>query len=177
MAIVEGTQTLRRLTAFAYLVLALGCQGEPTTVSGLVTLDGQPLAIREGMRGTVVFQPTSGDGRILNGIIDAAGRFELAEGSNCFVTPSVYWVTVSAVELMPPGDEGPRTGKRITPAKYASATDSGFRIEVVPGPNEVNLALKSDAEPPTNAATETSSPEQTDHTDKNSAEASAAAPK
>ena len=137
----------RWLVVCACVVLTAGCQAEPTTVSGLVTLDGKPLAIRDGMRGTVVFQPASGEGNTLNGNIDAAGRFELAAGSKSEVTPAVYWVTVSAVEIIPPSADRPEpSGRRVTPGKYASAVDSGFRVEVKPGPNEVNLPLVSEAE-------------------------------
>jgi len=145
--------TLVRLTAglavCASFVLAAGCGEQRTTVKGLVTLDGKPLEIHKGMRGTVVFQPTAADGNTLNGMIDGQGRYELAVGSNLAVTPSAYWVTVSALELVPASEERPQaSGRRITPAKYASATDSGFRVEVKPGENQVDLALKSDAESP-----------------------------
>jgi hypothetical protein len=160
------------------VLLAAGCQEKPTTVKGLVILDGKPLAMHQGMRGTVVFQPTVAEGTTLNGVIDSHGRYELATGSSAAVTPSAYWVTVSAVEIVPPSDEHPQTsGRRVTPAKYASATDSGFRIEVLPGENEVILELTSDAEPPATAEdAATPQPEQTDSADDQSAEASAARP-
>lgn len=132
------------LVALAAPITA-GCRQEPTTVAGLVTLDGAPLKVGEGMRGSVVFQPVVADGVTLNGIIDAQGRYELAEGASSTVTPSTYWVTVSAVQILPASDERPQaSGRRITPAKYASATDSGFRFEVVPGVNEINLPLVSE---------------------------------
>ncbi len=154
---------------------AVGCQQKPTTVKGLVTLDGKPLAMHQGMRGTVVFQPTVAEGTTLNGVIDSHGRYELATGSSIAVAPSVYWVTVSAVEIVPPSDERSQTsGRRVTPAKYASATDSGFRIEVLPGENEVVLEMTSDAAPPTTAeAAATPQPEQADSADDQSAKASA----
>ncbi|HMO85730.1 MAG TPA: hypothetical protein PKC18_12520, partial [Lacipirellulaceae bacterium] len=118
------------------------------TVQGVVTLDGRPLEIREGMRGTVVYQPAGANGITLNGAIDATGRYELSAGSSTAVVPSVYWATVSVVEVLPANEERPQaTGRRITPAKYATATDSGFRIEVLPGANEVDLELKSEKEP------------------------------
>jgi hypothetical protein len=140
----------RWLVLGAGILAIAGCYAEPATVTGLVTLDGEPLAIRDGMRGTVVFQPTAAGGHSLIGNIDAAGRYELAAGSSSVVTPSVYWVAVSAVQIVPGSDKhATPTGKRITPGKYASATDSGFRVEVVPGPNEVDLSLTSDEPEPT----------------------------
>jgi hypothetical protein len=136
----------RCVLASAAFCVGTGCQEPTTTVHGLVTLNGKPLEMREGMRGTVVFQPASRQGATLNGVIDTQGRYELSEGSRLGVTPSVYWVTVSASHLVPAQDgKAPVSGRRITPAKYASATDSGFRVEVVPGPNQVDLALISDS--------------------------------
>lgn len=138
----------RILTGLALAVLlVLGCRERPTTVRGSVTLDGRPLTIGAGMRGSVVFQPTMASGNTLTGLIDKNGHYELSLGGNQTVTPSVYWVTVSATELVPATDDRPSSGKLVTPAKYASATDSGFRIEVVPGENEVNLPLFSDSIP------------------------------
>lgn len=139
---------VRLLVVCAAALTIAGCREEPTTVKGLVTLDGKPLTMREGMRGTVVFQPTVASGATLSGLIDASGHYQLASGGSAAVRPSVYWATVSATELVPPTDDRPSTGKLVTPAKYASATESGFRIEVLPGENEVNLPLASDVEPP-----------------------------
>lgn len=139
------------ILACASILIATGCRNEPTTVSGIVTLDGKPLAIGDGMRGTVVFEPAGGDGNMLNGNIDASGRFELAAGSSNLVTPAMYRVTVSAVEIIPPSADHPEPqGRRVTPGKYASALDSGLRIEIKPGPNNIKLPLRSDepATPP-----------------------------
>lgn len=138
--------------AVSAIVLIVGCREQPTTVEGLVTLDGKPLAMHQGMRGTVVFQPTANEGTTLSGLIDANGRYELTAGGSYAVPATAYWVTVSAMEIVPPSEEQPQsTGRLITPAKYASATDSGFRIEVQPGPNQVNLAMKSEVDAPTSA--------------------------
>jgi hypothetical protein len=129
----------------AFALVAIGCREEPTTVEGVVTLDGRPLAIQKGMRGSVVFQPTANEGATLTGLIDAKGHYELASGGSVVVPPRAYWVTVSAMEFVPASEDHPQSsGRLITPAKYASATDSGFRIEVQPGPNKVNLAMSSD---------------------------------
>jgi hypothetical protein len=146
----------------ATAAMLVGCRETPTTVKGLVTLDGKPLAIGKGMRGSVVFQPTISSGNMLTGLIDKTGHYQLSSGGNMTVTPNVYWVTVSATELVPATEERPASGKLVTPAKYASATDSGFRIEVAPGENEVNLPLLSEAEPP--AAVEQGEAETADET-------------
>lgn len=121
-----------------------GCREQPTTVQGKVTLDGKPLVMGKDMRGTVVFQPTAASGTTLSGLIDAKGHYQLSSGGSKSVAPSVYWVTVSATELVPATAGGPPTGRSLTPPHYASPTDSGFRIEVAPGVNEINLPLVSD---------------------------------
>jgi hypothetical protein len=142
----------------AFALVSLGCREQPTTVEGLVTLDGQPLAIEKGKRGSVVFQPAASEGATLTGLIDAKGHYELASGGSVVVPPRAYWVTVSAMEFVPASEDHPQSsGRLITPAKYASATDSGFRIEVQPGPNKVDLAMTSDVESPEEAETESAS--------------------
>jgi hypothetical protein len=129
------------------LLACAGCRQEPTTVSGLVTLDGRPLAMRDGMRGTVVFRPANGEGAILSGLIDSNGKYQLAMGSTKSVASGNYLVSVSAVEVVPPseGQQEP-SGKQITPPRYASPIDSGLRCEIVPGPNRVDLKLASEVE-------------------------------
>ena len=135
------------LAALVGLLWMTGCRQEPTTVKGLVTLDGKPLGMQRGMRGTVVYQPTAAAGTTLSGMIDDSGHYEVSSGGNLSVTPNAYWVTVSAIEIVPAESEASETSsRRITPAKYASASDSGFRVEVKPGPNEVNLRLESQEE-------------------------------
>ena len=141
------------LTAIA--LVSFGCREQPTTVEGQVTLDGQPLAIEKGMRGSVVFQPAASEGATLTGLIDAKGHYKLASGGSVVVPARAYWVTVSAMEFVPASEDHPQpSGRLITPAKYASATDSGFRIEVQPGPNKVNLAMTSDVDSPEGADAE-----------------------
>lgn len=134
----------------AFLLMVTGCRETPTTVEGTVTLDGIPLAMHKGMRGTVVFLPINDEGTTLSGLIDADGRYALAAGGSTSVPPRTYWVTVSAMEIVPPSEAHPQSSARpISPAKYASATDSGIRVEVRPGPNNVNLAMTSEMEPKT----------------------------
>jgi len=134
------------IAAFSLSVLA-GCRENPATVNGLVTIDGEPLLITEGMRGSVVFEPTTATGNTLTGQIDKTGHYELFSGASVTVSPNLYLVSVSATKLVPATKDRPTSGKLVTPAKYASAIDSGFRVEVVPGKNEVNLPLVSDPPP------------------------------
>ena len=133
-------------TAFVVVMMAAGCRQEPTTVSGSVSLDGRPLTIRDGTRGTVVFQPAGG-GAILNGIIGPQGSYSLAAGSNSIVSPGSYTVTVSAVKIIPPSADNPQpSGERITPAKYATASESGLQVKVEPGPNDIDISMVSETD-------------------------------
>jgi hypothetical protein len=123
----------------------VGCREQPTTVTGQVTLDGKPLAVEKGMRGTVVFEPQGGSGSTYNGNIDSTGRFDLAAGSSRLVLPGTYRVSISAIRIVPPNAEHPeQRGERVTPAKYATTAESGIAIEVAPGANDLTVPLLSD---------------------------------
>src|SRR5215213_4237677 len=47
---------LKLASSFLLLTAIEGCQEEPTTVSGAITIDGRPLTVPADARGTVVFQ-------------------------------------------------------------------------------------------------------------------------
>jgi hypothetical protein len=121
---------------------APGCSGpNAASVSGSVTLDGQPLTT-----GMVGFHPDGGNGAPANGQIDSSGNYSLSTGSDVGLTPGKYIAIVVATKDPPqPYD---KTGAEIppipiTPAKYGSTTTSDLRIEVKAGKNTVPLALES----------------------------------
>lgn len=126
---------------------AVGCSEEVATVSGIVLMDGNPLAISEGVRGTVVFQPANRQGPTLNGVIGPKGFYELTSGSSKTAAPGIYMATVFAVEIVAsPEDSAMPTGRRITPKKYAKASESGLRYKVTPGSNSLAIELHSEVE-------------------------------
>jgi hypothetical protein len=131
----------------AIIVFALtvpGCGDGLADVTGVVTLDGQPLRGGSGVRGTVYFQPTSGSGAAAVGILDENGKFSLSSGSKQGVAPGEYSVTCSATQIIPSKQAGGTpSGRRITPQKYAVASTSGFQFTVEPGSNEFDLPLTS----------------------------------
>jgi hypothetical protein len=130
-----------------YLLLVVGgCQQRLTTASGTVTLDGRPLAVPSDARGTVVFQPDGGRGTMAVGLLDSAGHFDLATGSSKEVAPGRYYVTVSVVQLLPNSGETEQGTQIITPAKYASASESGLQADVMPGTNQFSFDLVSSAD-------------------------------
>ncbi len=117
----------RKLHAWREAVDAQMPEGRTAPVSGIVTLDGQPLT-----GATITFVPTAGGGPAV-GKTDVSGRYTLTtfeEGDA--LAPGTYSVTVSA-------DARLRVAKR-----YSDARTSGLTVEVRPGVNDFNFDLKSD---------------------------------
>jgi hypothetical protein len=133
--------------AIASMLLAAtalcGCGRNLSQVSGVVTLDGQPLRGGDDVRATVCFQPSSGSGTVAMGLLDEHGRYRLSSGSQEGVVPGEYVVTFSASQLVRSTDGRAAGGRRITDASYADAKTSGFKFTVEPGQNEFDLALNS----------------------------------
>jgi hypothetical protein len=138
---------LRRLFSICVvLVAADGCQRGLTTVAGTVTLDKRPLCVDSDARGTVVFQPRSGQGAIATGLLDPTGHFQLATGASIEILPGKYNVSVSVVQLLPKSEQAEQGAESITPAKYASTRESGLQADVLPGENQLNFDLTSSAD-------------------------------
>ena len=142
----------RCLAANLLLVVAVGCQQNSATVTGIVRLDGKPLAIGSDERGTIVFQPASGQGPTATGVLDTGGHFKLATGASSEIPPGKYQVAISVTQLTPMVEGAEQGAKRITPAKYASPATSGFAVEVVPSVNEFKFDLVSSADEVTPSA-------------------------
>lgn len=131
----------------AVLLVALvglsGCGSNLGEVTGVVTLDGQPLRGGGDVRATVYFQPVSGNGTTASGLLNESGQYRISSGSQQGVAPGEYVVTISATQLVRSPSGGPAGGKRITDPSYANASTSGFKCTVEAGDNEYNLALNS----------------------------------
>src|SRR6476659_9908330 len=110
--------TLKFASGSVLLLVLIGCREQPTTVSGVVTLDGRPLKVSSNARGTVVFQPDGGHGTMATGLLDSTGHFKLATGSSSDVARGKYYVTVSVSELLPKADGEEQGATLVTPAKY-----------------------------------------------------------
>jgi hypothetical protein len=122
-----------------------GCGSDLAQVTGLVTVDGEPLRGGNGVRATVNFQPASGSGIAAVGLVGEDGSFVISTGSQAGIAPGDYKVTVTATQLIKDRENpnGPATGRRITDPRYANAQTSGFQFTVQPGGNEFNLPLNS----------------------------------
>jgi hypothetical protein len=140
----RATAWLVSLGIAANCLLAAGCGGEPTaTVSGRVTVGGQPLAA-----GQIAFEA---DGQLLASRIAPDGRYQLRNGGTMSVPPGDYTVLLAP----PPPDlvEDPKTTE-IRPAapldqlrypvKYRSPETSGIRQTIPPGHSEIDLEFRLD---------------------------------
>jgi hypothetical protein len=135
-----------KVLAFVFVILAMGCQDNSALVSGTVTLDGRQLSIPSDGRGTIVFQPTNGQGTAATAVLDPSGHFKLATGASLDIPPGKYYVAVSVVQLLPRAEGAEQSAKRISPAKYASASESGLQAEIVRGDNHFDFNLASSAD-------------------------------
>ena len=120
------------------LCCTLGCGGA-SSVSGRVTLDGQPLTT-----GTITFKP-QGDAPAAIGQISSNGSYRLSVGTSSSVAPGQYQVTIVATELVAPTPTDPSPlPKMLTPEKYNDPATSGFTAEVKPGKNFFPFEMKSE---------------------------------
>jgi len=133
--------------AAAVLALAVtGCGNSlPATVSGTITLGGQPLPESDLISGTVMFHPTAG-GAAAIGSVSTGGRYDIKTGSTRGLAPGDYRVTVRVVEIEPPPPGGYQNapGQRLlTPRRYEDREKSGLQYAVTPGKNQIDLTLEA----------------------------------
>jgi hypothetical protein len=123
------------------LALIVGCGDSQPTLSGVVTLDGKPLAT-----GNIAFLPT-GEGAGASATIGSDGSYDVRTGSVRGLAPGDYIVTVSAngPPVTKPGSDLPLPGKLLTPKKYSTSQSSDLRANVQPGDNNLNFDLTSNA--------------------------------
>ena len=138
------------IAAAALCLLVGGCDQKSTgpgggTVTGTVTLDGNPL-----QGGLVTFHPAAGGPEAI-GPVRKDGTYELQIGNDKSIPAGEYLVTVDAAELSIDQEGAPDKGppqpppkpKRITPDKYANRNTTDLKVTVKAGANKVPLELKS----------------------------------
>jgi hypothetical protein len=87
----------------ALAALTTGCQGRPSKVEGIVTLDGKPV---EGA--TVTFFPVDGSGRPASAVTGSDGVFRLTTfNTGDGALPGTYKVTVAIREALVSGGTPP----------------------------------------------------------------------
>jgi hypothetical protein len=121
----------------AMLVCLAGCGGpehpDVGRVSGVVTLDGQPLA-----EATVMFQPTTGRASIAT--TDSAGKYSLTYLDG--VPGAILGPHKVIIRTEIPGEDGqPPIAKEKLPTKYHDLTE--LTAEVKPGTNTFDFPLTS----------------------------------
>jgi hypothetical protein len=131
---------LLSLLAAVCLIGIVGCGGVyDSTVTGIVTLDGNPLP-----RGTVAFNPENGPPAY--GQINSTGEYAVMTGREEGLPAGSYVVTVVSNEAPTElGKDGapPPAGKPITPPWYRSKQTSGLNYSIEAGSNEINIELSS----------------------------------
>jgi hypothetical protein len=120
----------------------VGCGDRLSQVSGDITLDGQPVAAKDGVMATIMFQPVAG-GPAAVGRLDQQGRYHISTGAQSGLTPGEYVATCAINKLIPSTTGGAASAKAMSDPKYADSKTSGFRFTVKPGDNEFDLALES----------------------------------
>lgn len=127
------------------LSAVVGCGNGLASVSGNVTLDGSPLQGGGEVRAMVYLFPEGGSGAPAVGLLNESGEYTVSTGTQEGVLPGAYLVSISASQLIGKDIPGvPRSGRRITPAKYSDPRRSGLRVEVEPGSNVFDFALEAD---------------------------------
>jgi hypothetical protein len=162
------TDSLLWLGVVVCLAAMVGCGGQPTLsteyVEGVVTVDGQPVP-----EATVTFVPVvEGQGAPATGMTNAQGVYkltatvtgEVAAKAEAGTLPGEYHVGVmkNVIETPMSQEEAEKAGVEYTPAdeyaapkityevpqKYNNPRESGLKVTVQAGQNNIPLELTSD---------------------------------
>jgi FlaG/FlaF family flagellin (archaellin) len=128
----------------AVLLVLAGCGGPTTVITGLVTLDGQPVP-----RAALEFCPTSGKGRVSFTKTDDAGRYRVS------VSPTEMSVVITATKIdgqeeNPYDSEGPLVDRVVNylPKLYGYEEKTPLRADPVENQTTtIDFALTSSALP------------------------------
>ena len=134
------------LSVLVVLLCCLGCgESLPATVSGTVTIDGQPLPEGETVTGNVVFYPTAG-GAAAFGDVSSGGKYKITTGSTKGLAPGDYKVTVRVIEMEPEPPGGYKVAppqKLLSPPKYNDNEKTDLQVTVEAGSQTIDLDLAS----------------------------------
>lgn len=124
------------------LTLAGGCSKNPAaTVSGTITVDGQPIPRESNVSGTVMFYP-KGRGAAGYGVV-RDGSYEIQTGGAVGLQPGEYDVTVRVVRIDPPPPDGNPPGQTLLhKPHFEDRRRSGLRFSVQPGANVFDIAVE-----------------------------------
>jgi hypothetical protein len=132
------------ILALLWIASSVGCGSSLATVSGTVTLDGKPVDCSPELYGIVNFYHENGGGVPATGTLNGIGQYTLSSGSHQTIEPGTYLVGVSIKKILPPDVPGGQTRpQQLSPPKYGTPGESGFKAEVKPGSNTFDFALQS----------------------------------
>ena len=145
-------QTILIVLAFCMAIAPFGCGKKVIKtegVSGVVRLDGQPLA-----NATVHFIPVDSTGSPSYGKTNENGEYKLQTllgAADAGTTPGQYKVRVECVEMYETGKTFQENGEEkqemkarsIVPAKYNDENTSGLEATVVKGANTFDFDLQN----------------------------------
>ena len=115
---------------------SVGCGSASNSVTGIVTLDSEPLA-----EALVQFTPLDAEGRIALGKTSADGTYELQSSRDVTdVAAGTYRVTITTSDVTGEDELGRvlRSEEKV-PAKYNSKTE--LTKEVIEGANKIDFDL------------------------------------
>lgn len=147
MQVTEAARAVNRVlqaaAAATLLASIVGCSDGKAHVTGVVRLDGEPLA-GEGLRVTVLMKPTSG-GPAANGNVADNGSYRVYTGSAAGIQPGSYKISVVGKRLEPnPDPNYPPRSIALTPPRYANTSTSGLTLDAVAGSQTFDIELTSD---------------------------------
>ena len=129
-----------------FVLFSSGCGGAlPATVSGTITIAGNPLPEGEHIAGEVMFYPVAG-GAAAYGNVSSGGAYEITTGGTKGLEPGEYVVTVRVVQMPPPPPGGYQNAppqKLVSPPRYQNRDSSDLKFKVTPGKNTIDLNLES----------------------------------
>ena len=139
------------------ILIIVGCggggaglpEGETGTVSGVIKLDGKPVA-----EGTGITFMRDSDGAIASGVCDSGGGYVLKMKGGLSIVAGTYRVAVTApnptADMSPEqamelaaADKLPEEGDSPIPERYRNLTESTIIFEVKPTSNTFDLEMVS----------------------------------
>lgn len=143
-AVEAGSRRRRWPCCIALLMMCLaGCGDKMASVSGVVRLDGRPLAAAG-----VAFHAVAG-GAVASSTTDVKGRYQLETGSREGMAPGEYRVTVCKDEVVAGMNaehvvaSGGLKMNRLVPPIYGGPTTSPLRVAVSRGRQTQDFDLTS----------------------------------
>lgn len=124
----------------------VGCENSlPATVSGTITIDGQPLSQRENIGGEVMLFP-SGGGAVAYATLNSDGQYAVQTGATKGMEPGSYNVTVRVVEIEPEPPGGYQRDPKqtlVSSLSYQDHENSGLTADIKRGKNTIDFDLTS----------------------------------